>query len=168
MKVIRLGTDHIPLTTFSVIRLETSSKETGVMIPDRKDMPPVWVNGDGHSVTVMPLGGEYAFRHFRLQAGSPIRGVIFRDVEISANVLSKQNHRADPRLGALMFQGGRAAVFASPSTGDEDDAIAFPLPYDFDASDEVPMSFTGWSFRKVVGDTIIEVWTSEPQAGDDA
>lgn len=164
MNRLVLGEDNIPLGAFATVRLDTNSCEFGLVIPERKDTPFVLVHGDGKSLTVLPLEGKFAFRHFTLQMGSPIRGIIFREVEIAVDIQSKFNTNAKEVLGSLLFEDGKVAVAASPSTDSFADIVNLPLPIQADASNDAPVAFAKWSIVKRFKNDLIELWQSDATA----
>lgn len=158
MNRLVLGEDDIPVSAFATIRLDTNSIEFGLVISERKDMPFMLVHGDGKSVTVLPLSGVFAFRHFTLQIGSPIRGVIFREIEIVVDFQSKFNPRAKEVLGSLLFEDGKVVIASSPSNDSFADIVNLPLPIQVDASNDAPVAFAKWSIVKRFNADLIELW----------
>lgn len=156
-----LGKDDIPLGAFATVRLDTNSVEFGLIIPEREEMPFLLVHGDGNSVTVLPLSGKFAFRHFTLQIGSPIRGVVFREIEIAVDFQSKFDPRSKEVLGALLFEDGKVVIAASPSNDNFADVVNLPLPIQAAASDDAPVAFAKWSIASRFNAGLIELWKNE-------
>lgn len=168
MNRLRLGKDDIPLSSFATVRLDRNSNDFGLLIPERKDMPFLLVHGDGKSVTVLPLGGKFAFRHFALQIGSPIRGIIFREVEIAVDFNSRFNPRSKEVLGSLLLEDGSVGVAASPSDDSFADIVNLPLQIQAHASEDAPVAFENWSIAKRINSDLIELWNSVEAFGADA
>jgi len=161
MTPLSINQHHIPLTGFATVRLNSTSEEFGLLFPQRHDMGPLVVNGDGKALFALPLGGAQPFHYFRLGMGGPIRGILFRQLRLAVDLTSHVNHNAEAPLGALTFSSGKAAILASDARDHFNDAEPFALPIDAEASDEVPIAFKRWSIWTMVEDQAFELWRGE-------
>lgn len=162
MTFYRIDDRHIPLDAMELMRLDRNSSGFGYFIPQHSHIGHSLIEADGKSLTIVPLDGEKAFRHFSIEMGSPIRGVLFRDVNLSIDLRSRFNCRAEEHLGAITVSGGKACLTTSPLRDGFGDTMPFPLPLDAIADDDAPIGFREWSITKVIDDDIVELWRTPP------
>lgn len=149
----------MPIDAFSASRVDISTKAFGVLLDPR--LGPVLIDGDGSTCMVVPLTGKMAFRHFRLRPGSPLRGLLFTDVEFVVDPNSQFNIHQIKCRGALTFQEGRLCVITSASEDRFDDDMNLPLPFEVASSDGVPVGFSRWAVGKKIGNAFREIWSFE-------
>lgn len=147
----------VPIDAFSAARVDTATKAFGLLLDPR--MGPILIDGDGSACMVVPLTGEMAFRHFTLRPGSPVRGLLFTDIEFVVDPNSQFNvHQLNCR-GALTFENGSLCMITSPSGDAFDDDMNLPLPFKATSDDGVPVGFSKWSVGKKIGDRFHELWS---------
>ena len=107
---------------------------------------------------LIPLDGDKAFRHFSIEMGSPIRGILFRDVDLAIDLQSRFNCRAAEHLGAITVSDGKACLTTSSLRDGFGDPMPFPLPLDAIGDDDAPIGFREWSITTQIGDDMVELW----------
>ncbi|MCY1669594.1 hypothetical protein OVA07_01025 [Novosphingobium sp. SL115] len=158
MTFYRIEDRHIPLDGLELVRLDRNATGFGYFIPQHSQIGHSLIEGDGKSLIIIPLDGNKAFRHFSIEMGSPIRGVLFRDVNLAVDLRSGFNCRAAEHLGAITVSGGKTCLTTSPLHDGFGDTMPFPLPLDAIGDDDAPIGFRQWSITKRIGDDIVELW----------
>lgn len=151
----------VPFDAFESSRIDTNYKGFGIVLDAR--LGPVMVDGDGQRCTALPFNGERAFRHFQLQAGSPLRGLLFKDVEFRVDPNSQFNVNQFNCRGALTFENQKLCLIASPIADSFNDDVNLPLPFSVTADDGFPVAFSKWAVGKVIDEEFFELWAFEGQ-----
>lgn len=168
MAFYSVGDCPIPLDALELVRLDTNSSGFGLFIPQHSQIGHSLIEGDGKSLMLIPLDGDKAFRHFKLEMGAPIRGVLFRGIKLAIDVRSQFNTRATEHLGAVTISSGKACLTTSALGDGFGDTMPFPLPIDAMGSDDAPIGFRRWSITKQIGDDIVELWKMPAPEPDEA
>lgn len=152
---------HLPLSTFSVIRLHQKSKVSGFFLPNRPDQGPMLIEGDGESLVAITLDGQRSFQRFDLTVGGSLEGILFADIQLAVDVTSRFNPAGQSHLGALTLVENRANLVSFRAGDDFMDREPFPLSIEADAKAEKPFGFRKWSIVAQHEGDEIELWRTE-------
>ena len=161
MTKTKLPAGMMPIDAFAASRVDTSTEGFGILLDPR--LGPILIDGDGSDCMAVPLTGDMAFRHFRLRPGSPLRGLLFKDIEFVVDPNSQFNVHQLKCRGALTFENDRLCIITSPSHDSFDDDMNLPLPVEVASNDGVPVGFSKWVVGKKIGEMFHEVWAFDQE-----
>ena len=154
----------VPFDAFKASRIDINFKGFGILLDPR--LGPILLDGDGECLMVVALTGDMAFRHFRMRPGSPLRGLLFQDIEFVVDPNSQFNVHQLACRGALTFENDRLCIITSASDDSFEDHVNLPLPFDAASDAGVPVGFSKWAVGKTIDEEFFEIWSfdEEPKA----
>mgnify|MGYP001375003390 CR=1 FL=1 len=161
-KIAALSEVHLPTTSFEVARLQSKSVAFGLLVPQRREQGPLIVTGDGTGLTVIPLEGRDAFRHFGLSLGTPLRGLLLSDVQFRVDITSQFNPNTEEPLGGLLRDDMQIRLLVANRGESFADPVRYPL-IDLDGEEDQDWStgFRSWSILHKLDDGFVELWRND-------
>lgn len=161
-KIASLSQVHLPATSFEVARLQSKNVAFGLLIPQRREQGPLIVTGDGTGLIVIPLEGPGAFRHFSLSLGTPLRGLLFSDIQFRVDITSQFNPNAEEPLGGLLWDDMQIRLLVANRGESYPDPVRYPLvDLDGEEDQDWPAGFRSWSILQKLDEGFVELWRNE-------
>lgn len=136
---------------------------SGLVLPIRRNDPPLLVFPWGEGSFALKLAGDDAFGYFPISLKTPYEGVFLPDVEIMIDFASLTTGRGhQEHKGILILEKDKLSVMGIAVGNAWADCVQVPLWMEVNGgSDDAKAAFTRWAVGLKVGNDYRIMWSHE-------